>query len=591
MIERAVCTDPAGAFHTFETAAVDGASRLDDQPIDLPTIARFGRIAHNGRRLFLAFKDGGPPPPGQTGSTFVVTDQYQGGGVSHIRRLGQNHGTWSVWTSIDPDGACRVTWIDVQHLLRWARLSDDLAVLDEGTWDDPDGYAGLLGVDAAGQPILDSLPNRFLTVAGVRLGLPMTVGDWIVGGAPAYPAGVLAVQKSLARVHRVFTGDVQVPAILAVSGDEIRVAISSPTADRIYTQADLQPYRYQVAPFDRPKFWGVIFGSADPAPPVHGYGYAYSAGNTEVLFGDYTKLVVGDRRVLASPTSINVPADKRYGTWNVTVPEGPRPRFLYYDGKVHSGLGDVLLIQAYPDVGEPPHDFWRRLTVELDRFATRPKGCVFKFYAGNPPGAFSETDLQPYFPVYESLLRRTDVLGGLAFAWLRPDGVIGNVPDAVAHPSWLAFYNAVAEAVGPTLPTILYASDPVPSKEPEMPLTLPPVVALRDRDFINIDPNTGKLRANAPAVGPDELFESVIVNAEKRTAAFRHKASKARGLDRWFSIDSGKTMQSKSVRSVDETALIVQGRIALYYNDFQGRPQIAGAVVLCDEAGAPLPLR
>ena len=257
-------------------------------------------------------------------------------------------------------------------------------------------------------------------------------------------------------------------AIWSVNQTDAPGAIVSRLIDLTAPRTDLAAIH--IPPFGQPKFWGVIHGSSTPGPPHHGYGYAVSQGNTEVLFGDYTKVVVGDRKVIANLASINVPDAKRLGTWNDTVEEGPHPRFLYHDGPRHSGLGDVPLIQMYPFKGEPVVAFLDRAHDELDRWEERRKGCVFKYYIGNPPEDHTEAELERYFPAYVELLGRPDVDGGLAAFLLRPDGIVGQPPFTPLdprHPRWQTHYNAVAQAVGRELPD--FSEFPNPDPDPEDP--------------------------------------------------------------------------------------------------------------------------
>jgi hypothetical protein len=139
------------------------------------------------------------------------------------------------------------------------------------------------------------------------------------------------------------------------------------------------------------------------------------------------------------------------------------------------------------------------------------------------------------------------------------------------------------------------ASDPIDwadfrlTEEPDMPVTLPPVVTLRRKlGFVNIDPATGQARENA-SPGPDETF-APEVQPDKRIA-FRHLASKQKGVTRYFSINSNNEIRSADAIGVDEVASVCSRRFAIFYNDYQGVPQVAGNFVICDEGGTPLPLR
>ena len=125
------------------------------------------------------------------------------------------------------------------------------------------------------------------------------------------------------------------------------------------------------------------------------------------------------------------------------------------------------------------------------------------------------------------------------------------------------------------------------------PVNMPPEVTLRDLDLININPSTGALRTNVTTAGVDEVFIPVKVADKPLKYGFQHKRSKERSVDRFYSIDSFKKQQAKGALAQDETGEIKSlggVMVALFYNDFQGRPQFAGGVVICDLQGKPLPL-
>jgi hypothetical protein len=249
--------------------------------------------------------------------------------------------------------------------------------------------------------------------------------------------------------------------------------------------------RPRFLPYDRPKAMGVIWGSSEE------YGYWPSAGNTEVLFRDFDKMVT-PRPVIFGKDAIHIPPARKYAEWCPSLEAlGTtfRPRAGHTDGPVYDqamadrlGSGEPLLVQAYPAVGEPLDAFIVRISGQLDRFPNRIKMIVAAWFDEN--GLMSLEDILAMVPGYDALLRRPDVLGMLAFDYARS--------GLKFHPEWLRWYTAMTMAT-PGLPVL---PDPEPPDPFVKGVRFPEVAVKGGLRLTFKDPTTGNLITQYLRVDP-----------------------------------------------------------------------------------------
>lgn len=379
------------------------------------------------------------------------------------RVLGPNHGNQSC-------GVLNIgQWVEVHNVLSSGQY--EIITLDPRTLAEPVArrYEQLTETPSTGfldlNPTLWTHLHSPTILGGVSFFYPLRRGDWTVGNS--HDNKVLVYRHSTGEVLLAWDGDTKVPPRINSSGT---VAVSAePDRPLFVTPDQFKPYNppvtVKVDPFLQPKAIGPIWGSSEQ------YDYWAFAGNVDVLFGAYQQYPASDfnkvqvkRPIIAGLGALNIPANMRLGTWGYSQTE---PSFVYWDARHYDQdvlfsldpEKDVALFQAYPNPGEPIDGFITSISAQLARWPYR-KMIVAAFYDRN--GTLNPL---PYMPAYDTLLRRSDVMGMLCFDYAR-SGILFDADLA-------AWYNAFCKAT-PGLPDFSVPQEP--EEPPAVPyVTIKPV--------------------------------------------------------------------------------------------------------------------